>query len=795
MKKNDKIYVNRELSWLKFNERVLEEAENENTPLLERLKFISIFGTNLDEFFMVRYGSLFDQSEVHPETKENKCHMTADEQMKAICQALPDMLKRKDAAYFAIISALEGKGIKKINFDKISPADEKLVKKYFTEKVLPLLSPSVVDPRQSFPFLKNKGIYVGVQLKTRSGSVRYGFVPTYGNHLERICMLKINNISCFFPIEEIIYHFADIIFKNFTLVGKYIFSVTRNADIEADESYFDQDTDWREIMQDLLSRRTRLSPVRLQVNKPMSKKFMKFIKSNLSLKRRQIFTERAPLDVTFAFALADKFASSAPELVNEPIEPIHPVNVASDVPLIKQIENHDILLAFPFHSARTLVRLIEQAALDENVTSIRITLYRVATNSLILAALLKAVENGKDVCVLMELRARFDEQNNIDWSKQLERAGCRIIYGLDEYKVHSKLLIITRKCGDEIRYITHIGTGNYNEKTCELYTDISLITADERIGRDAFYVFSALETGETVFSSDVLMVAPNLLIPKLIELIDRETEKGSEGRIYIKCNSITDKTVIDKLLEASAAGVRIKLLVRGICCLKAGVPGESENITVKSIVGRYLEHSRVYVFGEGEDADVYISSADLMTRNTLHRVEVAAPIFDKDIKKTVLRMLDLCDSDNVKARIMLADGSYVPFKNGKDALDSQMEFFKMFAEEEKKNYTYADSENVNTSSETRDEERSENVPVISDSARKALEESLSELNAIDEEAENTEATEDSDTEEEAKECDAPDKKDEKTKEPNASPAPEAAEGEKKHSFLYRLFRKVFRHGK
>lgn len=683
-KKDDSIFINRELSWLGFNERVLEEAEDEAVPLLERLKFVSIFGSNLDEFFMVRIGSLYDQSVFRPDETENKCDMTASEQIGAVCDALPPLLKRKDKCFKAIMKALAAAGVKKINFTKISDANEAMLRKYFASEILPFLSPQMIDNHHPFPFLKNKELYVAVHMESKSESLRFGIVPI-DSQFERIYFINTNKGTYFVLIEELIYHFAADIFTKYTFVDKWLFRVTRNADIDANEALYDQDMDWRDVMQELIKKRRRLAAVRLQVNKPLSESVVKYFCHNLKLDKQQIFTEHSPFDVSFAFTLAQRFAKTNPALLYDPLTPVYPKTIDKNTPIIAQAKQRDLLLAYPYHSIRPFIHLLEEAASDPYVTSIKITLYRVAKNSQILSALLTAVENGKDVTAVLELRARFDEQNNIDWSKQLESAGCNILYGLDEYKVHSKLLLITRKEGDRPEFITQIGTGNYNEKTAELYTDLCVITADQQIGKDAFQVFNNLMLGQTVESSEKLLVAPNCLSTKINDLIDGQAElakSGQPAQIVVKCNSITDKDIIEHLLAASKAGVKIKLFVRGICCFRAGVKGESENITVKSIVGRYLEHSRIYMFGPDDDCQIYISSADFMTRNTHRRVEVAAPICDAENKKVLIRMLAIIDKDNVKARIMEPDGSYARFAGEEELrLDSQRYFFEMFEQE------------------------------------------------------------------------------------------------------------------
>jgi len=676
-KKN--IYINRELSWLRFNERVLEEAEDVSIPLLERMKFVSIFGTNLDEFFMVRFGSLYDQNRAKPKLTDNKSSMTAAEQMDAICAALPPLIKRKDRCFKSILKALEQEGIRKVDFSKIDSADEVLLQKYFRKEVLPLLSPQVVHNKHTFPFLKNHAVYVAVQLKTKSEDIKLGIVPVAD--MERVHFVHMKSGSYFALTEELIYHFAGLIFSGYSFVDRYMIRITRNADLDVAEASFDEDLDWREIMSELLKRRKRQAPVRLQTNKPLSSAMKQYFIKNLNLKKNRIFIEKSPFDVTFAFRFENIFRKKYPQLLNVPLQPLYPKDIDHNIPVHVQAKSRDLLLCYPFQSIRPFVRLLEEAATDPETESIKITLYRVATNSQILAALLKAAENGKEVTAVLELRARFDEQNNIDWSRQLEAAGCNIRYGLDDYKVHSKILLITRKTKDGYAYTTQIGTGNYNEKTSEQYTDISMITSDKNIALEVKSVFDHIAMGEVMEQTDKLLVAPKCMLPQLLEKIDEQIYNvlmGKRGEVVIKCNSITDKALIDKLLEASRVGVKIKLFVRGICCFKAGVPEKSDNIVVKSIVGRFLEHSRIFVFGADADREIYISSADFMTRNTQNRVEVAAPVTDSQCKDTILKILEILDMDNVKTRIMQPDGTYVRYDNGLPPMDAQLYFFEMF---------------------------------------------------------------------------------------------------------------------
>lgn len=679
--KKDSIYINRELSWLGFNERVLQEAEDEKVPLLERLKFLAIFGSNLDEFFMVRIGSLYDQSIFHPDEPENKCGMTAEQQIKAVCADVIPLLHRKDKCFKSLMHELSEAGIKKIDFSKLSAQNEAKLRKYFKSEILPFLSPQIIDKRHPFPFLKNKALYAAVQIESKTAP-KLGVVPIDAQ-FERVYFINTTDGTRFVFAEDLIYRFAGDIFTKYTFVDKWLFRVTRNADIDANEAFYDQDMDWRDVMQKLIKERRRLAAVRLQVNKPLSGEVEKYFCENLKIKKYQIFTEHSPFDLSFAYGMAHRFEKTMPSLLFDPLYPSLIDELKNGASVTEYVRKRDLLLAYPYHSIRPFIRLLEEAADDPSVTSIKITLYRVAKNSQILSALLKAVENGKDVTAVLELRARFDEQNNIDWSKQLENAGCNILYGLDEYKVHSKLLLITRMTDSGSEYITQIGTGNYNEKTAELYTDLCVMTANQKIGAEAANVFNCLMMGQTVESCENLLVAPRCLSPKLEELIGEQiinAKNGKPAEIRIKCNSVTDKKLIDKLLDASKAGVKISMLVRGICCFKAGVKGESENITVKSIVGRLLEHSRIYMFGPRENCRIYISSADFMTRNTHRRVEVAAPIYDEYNKSLLIRMFDIMESDTVKARIMMPDGTYER-AGGTPPLDSQRYFYTMFAHE------------------------------------------------------------------------------------------------------------------
>ncbi len=679
MVENKGIYINRELSWLGFNARVLEEAEDVTLPLLERLKFVSIFCSNLDEFFMVRLGKLHDRANLTPTLRDNKTNLTAREQTDAVCSALPPLLRRKEKAYAAILQSLAEAGVHKLDFKKISAADEALLEAYFKSEILGLLSPRLVSEKLAFPFLQNKATYLAVRLKGKAEEMKVGLVAA--DDVERLHFVRLNGTVYYALAEEMLYHFAPLVFSGYSVTEHYLIRVTRNADINILETRFGEDMTWRDTMCEVLRRRKSLAAVRLQVNKPLRSQMHKYFAKNLNLRKNQIFTEPSVFDATYAFRLENILRKNHPELLYAPQQPLYPPEVDRNVPLHLQAQKKDLLFCYPFQSIRPFERLLEEAAADSQTVSIKITLYRVAANSQILASLLKAVENGVAVTVVLELRARFDEQNNIDWSHKLEAAGCKVLYGLEAFKVHSKILLIERKSEDGYSYTAQIGTGNYNEKTAEQYTDLSLITASRSIVVEIKSVFDQILAGETVECTDALLVAPNCILPPLLEKIDMQIERarcGEEAQIIIKCNSVSNKPLIDRLLAASQAGVRVRLFVRGICCFKAGVPGVSENITVKSIVGRYLEHSRIYVFGTRENCEVYLSSADLMTRNMEKRVEVAAPITDATAKQTVLDMLEIMDRDNVKARIMRPDGSYARFKNDLPPLDSQMHFFEKF---------------------------------------------------------------------------------------------------------------------
>ena len=652
------VYMNRELSWLKFNERVLEEAENPEVPLCERMTFVSIYQSNLDEFFRVRVGSLQDQMLISTEIRENKTKMTSAEQIRAIIKEVKKLNQRKDKAYEKLMKKIEDYGITFINFASAKTEEKKFLEKYFMKEIMPLSSPTIVSKRQPFPFLKNGEIYAVVVLETRNKKERIGIIPCSNNMLARMVELP-GGKGRYMLIEELILHYIGKVFKGYKVKGKSLLKVVRNADIDADAAY-DEDLDYREFMEDLMKQRKKLSPVRIDLSREMDETVVDALCRYLDVTPDRVFRSEAPLDVSFVFQVQDLLRRNT-ELFYEKRVPQKSPEFKDGQSILQQITQEDKLLSYPYDSIRPFLKMLTEAAEDDSVISIKMTLYRLAKQSKVIEALCEAAENGKEVVVLVELRARFDEENNIRWSRMLEEAGCQIIYGLEHYKVHSKLCLITRRGENGIQYITQIGTGNYNEKTARLYTDLSLMTANEQIGMDAARVFQALAKGEVVEDMEHLLVAPKCLQSKVIEKIEEQIQKQKNGEtayIGLKMNSLTDKRIIDKLIDASKAGVKIDMIVRGICCLIPGVEGETENIHVISVVGRFLEHSRIYIFGKGEEAQYYIGSADFMTRNTVKRVEVAAPVYSERLKKRLQDLFDLMLSDNKKARKEDTKGTY-----------------------------------------------------------------------------------------------------------------------------------------
>ena len=672
---NETIYMNRELSWLKFNERVLEEAENPKVPLCERLTFASIYQSNLDEFFMVRVGSLIDQMLVAKDSRDNKTHMTPKEQIQAILPQVEILNRRKDEVYGKLMEKIEEYGVCLVDFSKITEEENKFLEAYFDMEISGLISPTIVGKRQPFPFLKNKEIYAVVVLTTKSGKERLGIIPCGSGVFERLIRLPGGNT--YMLSEELILHYIPKVFKGYQVKEKSLLRVTRNADIDADALY-DEDLDYREFMADLIKKRKKLAPVRIELSRKLSEGSVKLICEHLAIKSQYVFRSQAPLDLSFVFQIEDALRK-IPELFYERRTPRKSPAFTGDRPILDQIKEKDKLLSYPYESINPFLNMLHEAANDKDVVSIKMTLYRVAKQSKVVEALIEAAENGKEVLVLVELKARFDEENNIGWSRLLEDAGCRVIYGLDGYKVHSKLCLITKKTDEQVEYYTQIGTGNYNEKTSRLYTDLSLMTYNVDIGLEAANVFQALAMGETIKSVDHLLVAPKCLQNKILDMIDEEiahARAGEPSYIGLKMNSLTDKKIMEKLVEASCAGVRIDMVIRGICCLIPQVPGKTENIHVRSIVGRFLEHSRIYIFGSEGREKIYIASADFMTRNTLRRVEVAAPVYDEEIKARLLEMFRIMLKDNQQARQENGEGIYRILPTDEDPLNAQEYFYE-----------------------------------------------------------------------------------------------------------------------
>lgn len=670
------VYMNRELSWLKFNERVLEEAESEKTPLCERLSFVSIYQSNLDEFFMVRVGSLIDQMIISENIRENKTNMTSGEQIRAILEQVSDLNYRKDAIYEKLLGMLEKYGIKIVDFRKVGKKESEHLEQYFEAEIAPLISPTIVGKRQPFPFLRNKEIYAVGVLERKNGKEKLGLIPCGSGVFPRLIPVP-DHPGYYMLSEEFILHYMPRIFPGYTVKAKSLIRVTRNADIDADALY-DEDLDYRDFMVELIKKRKRLAPVRLELSRELDGNIVDTLCRYLDVKADYVFRNNTPLDLSFLFQIQDKLRN-VPELFYEKRTPQNSPQFRKGESVLAQIQEKDKLLSYPFESIKPFLEMLQEAANDPDVVSVKMTLYRVARQSKVVEALIEAAENGKEVLVLVELKARFDEENNIEWSRRLEEAGCQVIYGLDGYKVHSKLCLITKKTGGKLEYITQVGTGNYNEKTARLYTDLSLMTANMEIGQEASAVFAALAMGETVKQTKHLLVAPNCLQNRVLEMIDEEiahAQNGEDAYVGVKINSLTDKKIIDRLICASRAGVKIDLLVRGICCLIPGIKGETENIRVISIVGRYLEHSRIYLFGCREREKLYIASADFMTRNTLRRVEVAAPVYDPDIRNPLEEMFITMLSDNQQAREMQSNGIYIRVPDGDIVRNAQEYFFE-----------------------------------------------------------------------------------------------------------------------
>lgn len=679
--------MNRELSWLKFNERVLNEAGNPRVPLAERLTFASIYQSNLDEFYMVRVGTLMDQMEAPEEIRENKTNMTSKEQVKAILDATRVLDKKKDIIYEQLMGELEPQGIRIINFNRLSGEEGDLLETYFDHEIAPYLSANIVSKQQPFPFLKNKEIYAVALLGTKSKKTKVAIIPCSNNVFKRLIDIP-TRPGTFMLSEELILHFLPKLFPKYEIVEKSLLRITRNADIDT-ETIYDEDMDYRDAMENLIKQRKRMNPVRMELSREINKKLVNEICKCVNVDKKHVFMSKVPLDMSFVFAIQNYLRGQEKEnLFYHKRNPRMTDQLNDKESLIEQVEKKDVLLSYPFENIKSFTNLLYEAAKDESVVSIKMTLYRLADRSQIVDALVDAAENGKEVVVLVELRARFDEESNIEYSRKLEEAGCRVIYGLNGFKVHSKLCLITRKTGDGLAYITQVGTGNYNEKTSKLYTDLSLITANQEIGKEAAEVFACLLRGETIEETHLLLVAPKCLQNKVLAMIDEEIEhakKNEPAYVGIKINSLTDKVIIEKLVEASQAGVKIEMIVRGICCMIPEIKGYTENITVISIVGRFLEHSRIYRFGTPEREKVYIASADYMTRNTVRRVEVAAPVLDDKLRQRLDDMFDTMMHDDEKGKRLNAKGNYEDRIVNDTKLDSQELFYEQAYQNAQKN--------------------------------------------------------------------------------------------------------------
>ena len=677
MKDTRQCYRNRELSWLLFNERVLNEAANPRVPLMERLQFVSIYQTNLDEFFMVRVGTLMEQMNGKKTTKDNKTGLSSKEQIKLILEEVERLeLKRKEI-YEQLMGELEPAGIHIINFQKLSKQEQSQLEAYFDKAIRPYLSPMIVGKQQPFPFLQNRELYAVARLETKGGKKRLGIVPCWNPVFKRL--IEIPGRKGYHMLsEELILHFVSKLYPAYQIREKSIIRITRNADIDAGDVY-DEDLDYRGMMEQLLKKRKRLNPVRLELSRDLHKSIKKKLAKFLGISEEHVLHCGTPLDLSYLFTLQNTMREHQ-EWYYPKYSPRMSPEIRRDENILSQVERRDILLSYPYESMKNFIGFLQAAAADPSVRSIKITLYRMANHSQIVDALCEAAENGKEVLALVELRARFDEAANIEMSRRLEDAGCQVIYGLPDYKVHSKLCLITKQTEEGVSFLTQIGTGNYNEKTATLYTDLSLMTANQAIGRDALEVFRTLLLGETVEESSALLVAPKGLQNAILEKIAAEGRKAEAGRgayIGLKLNALTDKDIIDALIEASQKGVVIQLLIRGICCLIPGIPGKTENIQVHSIVGRFLEHSRIYRFGQGEEEEIYIASADFMTRNTLRRVEVAAPIYDERCRMRVREIFDLGFKDTEKGKWLLSDGLYHdPEGVGEERFNSQDFFYR-----------------------------------------------------------------------------------------------------------------------
>ncbi|WP_053769968.1 polyphosphate kinase 1 [Sellimonas intestinalis] len=665
---------NRELSWLKFNQRVLEEAQDPDVPLLERMKFVAIFTSNLDEFFMIRVGSLYDMASLKEMELDRRSKMTPKEQLERIYEAVEPLYKERDKTYSEIKKRLSPYGICGLSFKELQDPEKKYVKKYFKEQILPVLSPQIVDRNHPFPHLLNKEIYVIASLK-RGNQKLFGLVPV-PTYLSEILLLPGHDIR-YIRMEKILMEYLEIIFDKYEVSDKNYICVTRNGDVSPDDEVLDINEDFRNLMKKTLSKRRKMAVVRLETANPLTENMERYFCDRFCITPKQIFRTKMPMKLSYIFSVAEKVPEHMRRtLVYEPFVPQKSAMVDEETSMIRQIRKKDILLSYPYESMEPFLKLLKEASTDPSVVTIKITIYRLSKKARLVEYLCAAAENGKEVTVLIELRARFDEQNNIDWSERLEDAGCRVIYGFENYKVHSKICLITCKTRNGYQYITQIGTGNYNEKTAAMYTDVCLMTADREIGQDGATFFQNMCMGNLGGSYRHLLVSPYSLKKKVLELIEEETRKGENGRIIMKMNSVTDVDFIEQISRASRAGVEVDLLVRGICCIRPGVEGYTDHVRVTSIVGRFLEHPRIFSFGRGSAQKLYIGSADMMTRNTEKRVEVVCPVYDEDLRARLNHMLQVMLEDNVKARVLDAAGTYLKMGQGEPFVDAQEVFMQ-----------------------------------------------------------------------------------------------------------------------
>ena len=663
-KRRDLSYTqNRELSWLRFDGRVLDEAFDETVPLFERLKFVSIFESNLIEFFMVRIGGLSDLATLKRQPVDNKSNMTPAEQIERVFDALPPMIDRAVDAQRRIEAALESYGIVRAHPDMLDGDERTFVEGYFQAYVSPIISPLVIDPRHPFPNLRNGGLYLACAIESVDEENLLGLIEIPPSLNRVVEMPHAAGEYRYILLEDVILACFDSCFGSYTPLDRAVIRVTRNADIDPDGEGVEEDEDYRLHMKRILKKRLRLQPVALSVSGDLAPSTLKTIRKSLGLKSRSVLNIDSPLDLSYVFGIESHVPEHAREkLLFPPFKPQQNPDIDPSRPVREQVLEGDKLLMYPYQAMTPFLDLVHQAAFDEDCISIRITLYRVAKQSRLCESLIDAAENGKEVTVLMELRARFDEQNNIEWAERLEEAGCTVIYGSEGFKCHSKICQITYREGMSLTRLTLLGTGNFNEKTAKLYSDFMLMTAHPGIGEDANLFFRNLSLGNLKGEYRYLGVAPAGLKPLILRGLNREIERAQAGqpaRVFFKLNSLTDREVIDKISEASRAGVQVQMIIRGISCLLPGIEGKTDGVHIRSIVGRFLEHARIYSFGVESDT-IYLSSADMMTRNTEHRVEIAYPVLDPACRALVQRYVKAQLKDNVKARELSPEGEWMP---------------------------------------------------------------------------------------------------------------------------------------